>query len=81
MKLLITAGADINSQDVDCQTPLMRAADEGHKEGVEILLKEGSIDIDHEDKGGETAMSLAEQSRDEGILALLCASRQARTRR
>jgi ankyrin repeat protein len=78
MELLITAGADINSQDVDCQTPLMRAADKGHKEGVEILLEEGSIDIDHEDKDGETALSLAEQSGHKEIVALFCASRQAR---
>jgi ankyrin repeat protein len=81
MKLLTTAGADVNSRDVDCQTPLMRAADKGHKEGVEILLKEGSIDIDHEDKDGETALSVAEQSGHEKIVALLCASRQTRTRR
>jgi ankyrin repeat protein len=71
MMLLIEAGADINSKDFDCQTPLMRAADKDHREGVKILLKARSIEIDHEDKDGETALSLAKLSQNEEIMALL----------
>jgi hypothetical protein len=76
-EILIDSGACLEvlgrfhcSRRGDVRTPGM-----DFREGVEILFKAGSIGIDHEDKDGETALSLAKLSRHEETIALLCASR------
>jgi hypothetical protein len=40
----------------------MQAADKDYREGVKILLKARSIEIDYKDKDRETALSLAKLS-------------------
>ena len=51
-------GADIDTQDSYCYTPLMRASYHGHEALVRLLLELGA-DITLRTKGGNTALSLA----------------------
>ena len=72
-KALLGAGADINKQNNDGVTPLMRAANWGHIEVVRELLKRGAKK-DLKDKDGETAYDSAHKyasSNKEEIKALL----------
>ncbi|KAH6962068.1 hypothetical protein BKA56DRAFT_498939, partial [Ilyonectria sp. MPI-CAGE-AT-0026] len=50
---------DINCRDNDGWTPLSRAAVEGHKAIVKLLLATGKVDIDASDKDGRTPLSHA----------------------
>lgn len=51
VKQLLSAGFDINSQDAEGRTPLMRAACRGHIAMVQLLLENGA-DINRVDKEG-----------------------------
>lgn len=68
--LLITSGADVNAGDGDSMSPLMHAAWNGHVRVVEIFLK-ARVDIQDENKWGETALDLAKQGKHEAVISLL----------
>jgi len=60
INLLVNAGADPNARDEDAWTPLMWAALEGNRPGVEALLRLGALP-NSRGKNGKTALSLAER--------------------
>ena len=71
VKLLIQAGADVNHQNVDGHTTLIRAAAEGQEKCVELLIQAGA-NVNHQDKCGQTAAMLVASSEDnEKCLKLL----------
>ena len=45
VRLLLTAGADVNVQDADGSTALMCAAEHGHTTIVKLLLAQTDIDL------------------------------------
>ena len=60
-RLLLTAGADINSESAEGDTPLIlavTASDPWNEEIIEYLVGNGAL-IDHKNKRGETALSYA----------------------
>lgn len=58
VKLLIKAGADINTQDIIGYSALMRATENNHFEVISILLKAGA-DVNAKDDEGKTALMFA----------------------
>jgi len=58
IKLLLKAGADVNTQGNDRNTPLMEAASSGALNNVKALLQAGA-NVNAEDAAGRTALSLA----------------------
>ena len=59
-------GADVNAQNKDGETALMRAVREGNTEVAEALIKAGA-DLNAQDKKGWTAlMEVAYNGRTEG---------------
>jgi ankyrin repeat protein len=67
MKLLIDAGADLNTKDDDGWTALMYADD---VQRTELLLKTGA-DMTVKSKDGKTALTLAIENQQEEIAKLL----------
>ncbi|XP_042233916.1 protein phosphatase 1 regulatory subunit 12B-like isoform X12 [Homarus americanus] len=61
MNLLIEAGADINSQDMDGWTPLHAAAHWGQRDAVEILC-ENNADMDVRNFVGQSAFDVADNN-------------------
>ena len=59
MKVLIEAGANINSKTLTGKTALSRACDRGYTDIVECLLKTNKIDLYVVDKQGMTALHKA----------------------
>ncbi|KAK5058904.1 hypothetical protein LTR84_011168 [Exophiala bonariae] len=57
--MLLQDGADANTEDRDGRTPLWWAASEGQEETVRALLEHKSVDREHEDKDGVTAVAQA----------------------
>jgi len=70
LKQHLASGADVNSRDDDGETPLMRAADDGHTAIVETLLKSGA-DVNAIDEDGETALMMAAEEGHAQIVKLL----------
>jgi ankyrin repeat protein len=58
VKLLLEAGANVNTQDEIGQTPLHYATREGRKDIVELLLNAGA-DVKRTNKFGHTALTIA----------------------
>lgn len=56
LKLLIQAGADVNTCRDSTLTPLIIAASEGYATCVELLLESDDIDINFADEDGKTAL-------------------------
>ena len=54
-KLLIAAGADVNTKDKWCKTPLMLAAQYGHPEITKLLIDTGA-DVNAKDHQGKTPL-------------------------
>ena len=69
---LLTAHPDgVDIEDEEGETSLMEAAEEGHLEIIELLLK-GGAHINHQDHAGETAlMEAAQESKLECVKLLL----------
>lgn len=56
LKLLIAAGADVNTSEDGTLTPLIIAASEGYAACVEQLLESDAIDVNFADDCGKTAL-------------------------
>ncbi len=70
VKLLIEAGADINTIDDHWRTPLMLSANLGYKDIVETLIEAGA-DIYLEDQKRKTALKYAKQADHSEIAQIL----------
>ena len=55
MELLITKGAKVDQTDKEGMTPLLYAAENGHKEVAELLISKGAK-VDQADKEGGTPL-------------------------
>lgn len=68
---LIEQGVEVNTQDVDGDTPLMYAAGLGRLEHVQALLDSGKVDLNVRNKAGQTALGLAKQYKRTDVANLL----------
>ena len=69
--LLKVDGIDVNQANEVEQTPLWRAAYEGHQEIVSMLLKVEGIDVNQADKNGETPLCMAAKKHHNDIVLAL----------
>jgi ankyrin repeat protein len=70
-------GADVNRQDKLGNTALLKAAQEGHKEIVSVLLEKGA-DLSAVDSRGKTALEIAKEQQRAEIVQLLQTAAAAR---
>jgi len=75
VKLLLEMGnADVDSNDTHYgQTPLSRAAENGHEAVVKLLLETSKANINSKDKDGRTLLSWAAENEHEAVVKLLLA--------
>ncbi|XP_072172663.1 uncharacterized protein [Diadema setosum] len=73
VKLLLTEGSDVNTQDEDGSTALMCASEHGHLDIVKVLLSHPQCDPHLEDNDGSTAFSIAMEAGHKDIGVLLYA--------
>ncbi|KAI3368559.1 hypothetical protein L3Q82_025566 [Scortum barcoo] len=78
VKLLLSCGADVNSQDREGSTALMCASEHGHTHIVRMLLETGRCDTSLKDKNGQTALLVAEGASHQDIVDLLKAHSENR---
>jgi len=71
VEMLLEKGADVNEADIDGMTALMMASENGHKDVVEILLKEEGINVNLWNNEGETALILASEYGHTEIVKML----------
>jgi len=64
-------GCDINQMDCGGNTPLMRAAHNGHEGAVKVLLGRDSVNPDKPDDRGRTPLHLAAMRGHEGVVKIL----------
>ncbi|KAF3235111.1 hypothetical protein TWF192_001077 [Orbilia oligospora] len=69
-RLLINAGAEIETKDKDGWTPLSWAAENGYEAVVQLLINAGA-EIETKDKNGRTPLLWAVISRHEAVVQLL----------
>jgi ankyrin repeat protein len=70
VKLLVSAGADVEAQNSHGRTPLMCAACDGRLDVVKWLVEAGA-DLNAKDKRGQTARELAKSGRHASIVEYL----------
>ncbi|KAF4213269.1 hypothetical protein CNMCM5878_000164 [Aspergillus fumigatiaffinis] len=72
-KALLEQGADVDSKDSRYgRTPLSWAAENGHKEVVQLLIQTGKVDVDSKDsRCGQTPLSWAAKIGHKGVVQLL----------
>ena len=70
VRLLIEHGADLNQQDAEGQTALMRALEFSDMDVIETLIKAGA-NLDIQDQEGNTVLMMAELSKSTKIVNLL----------
>lgn len=70
---LLAAGADVNAQDEEGNTPLLHAAAKswGYLATVQRLLQVPGIDVNLANKGGKTALFVAADHGRQGVVKLL----------
>ncbi|CAB1412870.1 unnamed protein product [Pleuronectes platessa] len=78
VRLLLSCGADTNSQDSQGTTALMFASERGHTHIARLLLERSQCDLTLTDKLGQTAISIAMQGSHTDTAALLQAHAKAR---
>ena len=61
VKLLLGAGADVESKSNTGRTPLSCAAGDGRLDVVKFLVREGGANVESKDKWGNTALDLARE--------------------
>lgn len=71
VRFLINSGVNVNIQNALLHTPLHLAAGAGHKEIVEILVKQGNAAIDVFDARNQTPMHYAVNNKELEIVKLL----------
>ncbi|KAI9668010.1 MAG: hypothetical protein M1821_000830 [Bathelium mastoideum] len=69
--LLVDYGAPVDSKDSDGRTPLLRAAMEGHKAIVRLLLGTNRVDVNAKDNDGRTPLLWAAKKGHEAVVGLL----------
>lgn len=70
LKVLLSAGADVNAKDVDGNTPLHMAAYSNRFEHSKLLLEAGA-DIKATNSGGRTPIAMARKSRADDVVGLI----------
>jgi len=70
VEALLANGADVSAKDVEGQTPLHRAAEDGHVEVVKVLLA-NKAEVDAKDTEGMTPLALAVQGGHNDVAKLL----------
>ena len=66
-ELLIEAGVDINSKDIDKKTPLIIAAEKGHSKYMKRLIELKASPL-HKDFKGRTALDYATENYDKKVI-------------
>jgi len=69
-EVLLNHKANVNKQDKEGYTPLMRAAFNSHDEIVKLLLAKGA-DPKLKEKKGKTALDLAEENKCTAVVEIL----------
>jgi uncharacterized protein len=69
--LLIEAGANVNAQNNDGETALIKAAERHYVRKLEVLVKAANIQLEQRDKKGETALVKAKAARFEDCAQVL----------
>lgn len=69
-KIMINAGADISTSNINNETPLIIAANKGLTKLTEFLVERGA-DLDKKDIFGDTALLVAIKKKNEGIIIYL----------
>jgi ankyrin repeat protein len=69
--LLEKPGVDVNCQDSQKRTLLIKASLRGHMEAVRVLLKHPQVDVNRQDAFGDTALIKAVWLGHEGVAKLL----------
>ena len=77
IKTLIETGADVNAKNIKGITPLMRAAKDWQLRNLKLLLSYGA-DIYAKDEDGWTALTYAQRNKDDKIIQILEAFKQAK---
>jgi ankyrin repeat protein len=70
VKLLLEKGAELEAKTTYGQTPLSRAAGNGHEAVVKLLLEKGA-ELETKDKNGWTPLSCAAKNGHEAVVKLL----------
>ena len=71
VKQRLVAGVDVNAKDVWNATPLLHAANQGHKEITELLIDNGA-DVNAKTKSGMTPLDSTEYLKRTKTATLLC---------
>ena len=72
--LLIKAGANVNAQDKDGRTALIKAAEMNHVAKLRVLVKAPAIRLDHRDTHGATALMVSRKAHHKDCVQVLLAA-------
>ena len=71
IKTLLFLGANINHQDKEGQTAIIKAARHADKETFSLLLEQGGVEVNHQDKLGNTALIYATLRNSKDLVKLI----------
>jgi len=69
--LLIKAGANVNAQDKNGRTALIKSAENNYVANLRVLVKAPGIRLDHRDRQGSTALMAAKKAHHEDCVQVL----------
>jgi len=72
--LLVKAGANVNAQDKQCQTALIKSAENNYVAKLRVLVKAPGIQLDRRDRQGCTALMVAKKAHHEDCVQVLLAA-------